>query len=104
MSSGRNGNRLATGARWRGRFEAFEFGEEVEHGFHVNVAGLVFGGFEGAGVEQEGEGLAERGDLADIGIVDTITATSSWRLLDDDDEATGPPDGLPVGAVGDRPT
>jgi predicted PurR-regulated permease PerM len=36
-------------------------------------------------------------------IVDTITSTSSWRLLDDE-EATGPPDVLPVGAAGDRPT
>lgn len=33
-------------------------------------------------------------------IVDTITATSSWRLLDDD-EATGPPDALTGG--GERP-
>ena len=56
----------------RGRFEAFEFGEEVEHGFHVNVAGFVFGGFEGAGVEKKGEGFAERGDLADIEIVEDV--------------------------------
>lgn len=39
-------------ARLRGRFEAFEFSQEVEHGFHVTVAGFVFGSFEGAGVER----------------------------------------------------